>query len=273
MSAIAVAAFTWKSITQVSSEQDIAREGQITDRYNAAVGNLGNKGSEDVRLGGIYALQRIMQDSPRDQPTVINVLTSFIRGHSNEPKPKGGEALVSNDVFAAVKVLISRNSRNDGIGSPAFQGDAYFDRYLRNLRRIVDLQGADLHDLPLDRAQLSSANLSSANLSGAVLAAADLHDADLNNADLRDANLQEASLRNADLSYADLSDALLDSADFTCADLHSAHLKNRGTAGSITLDQVLSALNIDGATLPEHLAKDPKVQEMGWGNNPSCKQL
>ncbi|WP_371621563.1 hypothetical protein OG245_00620 [Streptomyces sp. NBC_01116] len=44
------------------------KEGQITDRYTAAVGNLGED-KMDVRLGGIYALERIMQDSRRDQPT------------------------------------------------------------------------------------------------------------------------------------------------------------------------------------------------------------
>ena len=33
----------------------------------------------DIRLGGIYALQRLMQDSPRDQSTVIAVLCAFVR--------------------------------------------------------------------------------------------------------------------------------------------------------------------------------------------------
>src|SRR5690349_22920667 len=38
----------------------IAEQGQITDRYNAAITNLGSR-SIQVRLGGIYALQRLMQ--------------------------------------------------------------------------------------------------------------------------------------------------------------------------------------------------------------------
>jgi Pentapeptide repeats (8 copies) len=32
-----------------------------------------------IRLGGIYALERIARDSPRDQPTVVEVLSAFIR--------------------------------------------------------------------------------------------------------------------------------------------------------------------------------------------------
>ncbi|MYT81269.1 hypothetical protein YW3DRAFT_07423, partial [Streptomyces sp. MnatMP-M77] len=50
---------------QAREDRALAKEGQITDRYTAAVGNLGED-KMDVRLGGIYALQRIMQDSRRD---------------------------------------------------------------------------------------------------------------------------------------------------------------------------------------------------------------
>ncbi|CAM5525848.1 Pentapeptide repeat-containing protein OS=Streptomyces chartreusis OX=1969 GN=CP983_39675 PE=4 SV=1 [Streptomyces chartreusis] len=72
---LAAVAFTWQSIQQVNTEQTITREGQITDRYNAAVENLGHN-SVEVRLDGIYALQRIMHDSHRDQPVVISVLAT-----------------------------------------------------------------------------------------------------------------------------------------------------------------------------------------------------
>ncbi|MGW6755349.1 hypothetical protein [Streptomyces sp. NPDC055006] len=58
---------------QARDDRALSKEGQITDRYTAAVANLGED-KMDVRLGGIYALQRIMQDSPRDQSTIANVL-------------------------------------------------------------------------------------------------------------------------------------------------------------------------------------------------------
>ena len=77
--------FTWLSInatTNATNRQlQITQQGQVTDRYNAAITNLGSP-SGDVRLGGIYALQRIMQDSPRDQPTIVAVLCAFIRGRA-----------------------------------------------------------------------------------------------------------------------------------------------------------------------------------------------
>ncbi|MEU1185189.1 hypothetical protein ABZ464_47805 [Streptomyces sp. NPDC005820] len=42
------------------------REGHVTDRYSKAVGQLGSPVIE-VRMGGIFALERIMHDSPKDQ--------------------------------------------------------------------------------------------------------------------------------------------------------------------------------------------------------------
>ncbi|MEU7686733.1 hypothetical protein [Streptomyces spectabilis] len=62
LGSLAVLGFTWLSLQQVDNEQALirnehalTREGQVTDRYNAAVGNIGDD-SLEVRLGGIYAL-------------------------------------------------------------------------------------------------------------------------------------------------------------------------------------------------------------------------
>ena len=38
-------------------------------------------------IGGIYALERIARDSAKDHPTVMEVLTAFIREHSREQWP------------------------------------------------------------------------------------------------------------------------------------------------------------------------------------------
>jgi hypothetical protein len=45
------------------------REGHVTDRYTKAIEQLGSE-RLDVRLGAIYALERIMIDSGRDHPTI-----------------------------------------------------------------------------------------------------------------------------------------------------------------------------------------------------------
>jgi hypothetical protein len=74
LSSFIAAAGIWYSNNQVrdqlkisSRELSVAQEGQITDRYTKAVENLGED-AIDVRLGGVYALQRIMEDSPTRPP-------------------------------------------------------------------------------------------------------------------------------------------------------------------------------------------------------------
>ena len=65
---------------------ELTEQGQVTDRYTKAIEQLGSD-KPDVRIGGIYALERIARDSARDHPTVMEVLTAFIREHSQEDWP------------------------------------------------------------------------------------------------------------------------------------------------------------------------------------------
>ena len=64
----------------------LSREGQVTDRYTKAITQVGDE-KLDVRIGGIYALERVARDSARDHPTVMEVMCVFIREHSREQWP------------------------------------------------------------------------------------------------------------------------------------------------------------------------------------------
>ncbi len=73
--------FAWQQLGQTSDNLRVSQEGQITDRFSRAVDQLG---SDDLtaRLGGVYALERIARDSPRDYGPVMEVLTAFARQES-----------------------------------------------------------------------------------------------------------------------------------------------------------------------------------------------
>ena len=58
-------AFTAFGLIYTARTLKSAQEGQITDRYTKAVEQLASP-AVDVRLGGIYALQRLAADSSRD---------------------------------------------------------------------------------------------------------------------------------------------------------------------------------------------------------------
>jgi uncharacterized protein YjbI with pentapeptide repeats len=192
----------------------LSREGQVTDRYTKAIEQLGS-GKLDVRIGGIYALERVARDSARDHPTVIEVLAAFVREHSHEqwPRHKPGTAAserrIRPDVQAAITVIGRRNSRNDRA----------------RLRLLgADLTSADLHDLDFTRADLTGANFTMANLTSARLRSVDLTRADLTQANLTEANLTQANLTEANLTHANLTEANLARAELRSANLTSAKL-------------------------------------------------
>src|ERR1700730_10769165 len=65
----------------------ITNEGQITDRFTKAIDQLGatdDKGNSrlELRLGGIYALERIARVSEKDHWPIMEVLTTYVRVHA-----------------------------------------------------------------------------------------------------------------------------------------------------------------------------------------------
>src|SRR5271157_5408842 len=196
--------FTARNFTVSRRTLELTEQGQVTDRYTKAIEQLGSD-KLDVRIGGIYALERVARDSPRDHPTVMEVLTAFIREHSREPWPPsdpGGqerEQWTRPDVQAAVTV-VGRRDRERDIPD-----------------RRIDLAGASLH-----RARLTDADLTRARLTGAVRLLP-LIGADLIPADAR-ADASAMDLTGADLTGARLTGADLTGARLTGASLHRARL-------------------------------------------------
>jgi hypothetical protein len=77
------------------AQQRLTEQGQITDRFSRAIDQLGQEGTDklDLRLGGIYGLERIMRDSSADEPAIVEVLCAFVRDHAHrgtEPSPAPG---------------------------------------------------------------------------------------------------------------------------------------------------------------------------------------
>ena len=177
LAAVIALIFTWQSInatTNATNRQlQIAEQGQVTDRYNAAITNLGSP-SVDVRLGGIYALQRIMQDSPRDQPTVVAVLCAFVRDHARATTARSARPSASlhtsaasshppTDIQAALTVVGSRNTAHDSFTTIVdftarnLAGEDALRRgpYWRGPSPRPNLTDATMkHDADLDRANL-----------------------------------------------------------------------------------------------------------------------
>jgi len=241
---------TWRRVTATEQQVTIAGEGQITERFTRAIEHLGSEKLE-VRLGGIYALERIARDSQRDHWPIMEVLTAFVRERSPAPEATGIEGeeklkSVATDIEAILTVIGRRRVE-----------------FERSAGQRLDLGGtnlswADLRDASLSEASLIIANLSEANLS----------EADLSGARLCEADLSEAELYEADLSGADLSGADLSGADLSRANLSGANLSE---AKRVTREQIGEAITDEKTILPDYLKKkeEEPPQEAAGGEGES----
>lgn len=104
--------FTAASLIPAALTLRSTQEGQVTDRYTKAVEQLGSP-SPEVRLGAIYALERLAGDSDRDHNTIMDVLAAYVRVHAPAPDTKAPREPAA-DVQAALTVLVG----NDRIRQP-----------------------------------------------------------------------------------------------------------------------------------------------------------
>lgn len=210
---VAVAAILYTNAANRQQAQ-LTEQGQISDRFSRSVEQLGqedNGGQSrlSVRLGGIYALERLMRDSPRDQLTIVEVLSAFVRTHAHVPNPPVPAAKLPSsppDVQAAVVVLARRPELEGLLGGIP---DLSNSRVSMPSEEVSgDLGGVELVGANLRRADLHGADLSNTTLTKADLAGAWLGNTKLNGAFVSGVNFSGATMDAADLSGTDLSRSL-----------------------------------------------------------------
>src|SRR5215204_6535184 len=186
--------FTWRNLSQTRQSTErtlwLTEQGQITERFTRAIEQLGETNSNgepklELRLGGIYALERIAKDSPeKDYSTVMEVLTAYARQNSSTPSKGTNETTdhkePRKELRADIKAVLDVVGRRQE------------DRVPEEHRVPPDFRAINLSNTILSSVNLRGANISEANLFVA---------------NLTDANLYEADLRGSVLVTADLSGA------------------------------------------------------------------
>jgi hypothetical protein len=214
---VAGALATWRQV-------NINRHGQITERITRAVDQLaGNR--MDVRVGGIFALERVALNSAEDRNFVTAIITAFVRtqapwtapnrtGHQHQPVPTDDgppwTGTRSRDVQDALYV-IARRPRPHNTWPPFLSFSDLSHARMGNR----DWSGITCQYTNLTRAWMPNARLDGALLDGSDLRHAHLAGASLVNTKLTGAHLEGANLQNADLRGTDLTDTCLNNADLT----------------------------------------------------------
>jgi uncharacterized protein YjbI with pentapeptide repeats len=244
---------------QFTQQQRASHDLLISNQVSKGFEQLGNKDAVVVRLGGIYALEGVMNNSDQYHQAVLEALSAFVREGAKltTTPPTHGPPTQGppTDIQAALTVI---GRRSGGPGS--------VDLSKADIAS-ADLIGADLTSANLAHAVLTFADLASADLSGAILfgavlapanlSGADLSGADLTGANLSGANLTGANLSNASLLAANLGGANLSNASLLAANLGGANLSNANLTGADLSRVILTGTHLDGQSqLDEACGKD-----------------
>jgi hypothetical protein len=212
--------FTYRTVRATEKNVSTSQEGQITERFTRAIEQLGDKEKLEVRLGAIYALERIAQDSERDHQQIMEVLCAYVRENAprkdteteqQSPKPRA-------DIQAILTVIGRRTVAHEKKENP------------------IDLYEIDLRGIHLFRADLALARLWNSQLQDAYLV----------QCDLRDARLQESQLQGANLGRSQLQGA-----HFEDAHLQKANLGGTQLAGAFFKNTELHGANLSGSNIQE----------------------
>jgi hypothetical protein len=238
--------FTWSSV-------EVSREGQVTERFTRAIDQLGNKQLE-IRLGGIYALERIARDSKKDHSPIMEILTAYVR--QRVPWQPKDDPLWQGDQ-SAVEMPSAKNE--PALPKPATDIQAILTVLGRRIRvsgqgeeQRFDLAGTDLRGANLTGTRLEGANFMGAHLEQASLDSAYLHWAILAGTHLEGANLSSARLKGAVLVTAHL-----EGVSFMGAHLEQANLQ---LARNLTVEQLCTVHTLYQAQLDPPLMEQVQQQ-------------
>ena len=267
----------WRSWV-AHKDYKVKEQGHITDRINKAVEGLGaektvkqiaedgtarefTQPNLEVRIGAIYALERIAQDSLRDHIQIMEILCAYIRenapaSNSNRDKPR-------TDIQIALTVIGRRS--NNQVAIESIKG------YRLDLSR-VSLQGASiigtfnkasfsgsnferaLFDGNFDHANFSEAILSEATLSGMKFCNVDFSSSKLGFAKLNGSKFKDIHFKSTDFNSAKLDLAAFQNVSFRLFQETENYNLTQGQIDSMFGDDTVRLPK--GLNKPEHWPKE-----------------
>jgi uncharacterized protein YjbI with pentapeptide repeats len=249
---------------QTWASTQVAQEGQITTRFTQAIEQLGATQEDksgaavpqlDMRVGAIYALERIGKDSPADYVATLDILSLYVRRHAGR---EASEAASSTVTAPAPELCVDRPR-----DQPPLRDDVQASLYVIGRRRseahswFVDLSNTDLRGACLYRGNLTVVSLARSDLRHAVITSADLGSADLERARLEGARLSGARLSRAWLVGANLQRAVLHKAwaerltedEKATGKQYSVRIEGADLQGAELIEAELPSANLERAVL------------------------
>lgn len=251
-----------KLLQTINLTQTSQRYLAITDLFTKTISQLGSE-SITVRMGALYALERIARTTPELHWQIIQIMTGYIRATSPRSKITRGSFVevppASIDIQITLEIINNRDRDRDppdeslnlsycnlagvNLNGADLSGINFTGTNLNN----ASLNIADLSNVKLNRANLCAVKFYGSNLSNVKLIEANLTNAGLNFSNFSNAKLQNAKLTGANLAHTNLKDANLIGANLKGTQLHKAKLIGANLDSAELLDANLNGANLTDA--------------------------
>jgi uncharacterized protein YjbI with pentapeptide repeats len=281
----AVAALAaWFALIRHFGQTNADRQRRITEGFSKAVEQLGSDKLE-VRLGGIYSLERISRESPDDYWTVMENLTAFVRERSRRNEAERTSQDADQRIRNRAYDLWQKAGRPHGFAERFWNLADRHERFagpaadilavLMVIGRRSDAEKTregmngwqfDFTGAILRRCDLQSADLKRANFSNAYLETAKLCGASLDRANFDDANIQETDFLGAHLEDAHFVSAYGEWAIFSHGHLGAAKFNKAYLKGTVFLDADLNGADLSEANLESAVLSLAHLREARFYN-------
>lgn len=255
---------------QTAAQLELTRNGQVAERFARAMEQLASD-RVDVRVGGIYALESLLEEFEAEQrkaagsgaeadedlragarttSAIVEILVAYVQVRTKRV-PDATAPNTAHDVQAVLTILGRHAARvpiqvslaNTDLRGYRLAGCVSEDQCARFDK--ADFSGSDLRRVDFIETSLATAlfvgaNLEEARLQQAMLADATLSGAGLGNTNLSGADLTRAVMQEAILTRTDVSGANLDGADFCGAKIVAVDFSAATNVATAKLDGAIA---------------------------------
>ncbi len=255
--------FTWIELSSTKNTLVLSERRYVRESYSDAVNKLGSNNPR-VRLGGIYVLTDIVQESESYSNAVVQLLSTHVRmSVKDDNKARKEELQACIDAITKNPLLATENPRGVSLQGISLQNYNFNGSFFKqSLLYRGDFSNSDFSAATMEQSQFygtlcKKCRMEGTNFSETNMYGANLSQSILVNANLTHVNGQLAKLKEADLSGADLSNSDFAEANFSGANLTNARLDNTNLSGvdltsaiGLTKDQMTKAIVNSKTKLP-----------------------
>ena len=219
-----------QQITSNASEIESPKQWRDDLTLKNSIEHLGHE-NDSVRIGGIYELFHLAEDTEELRQTIFNILCTHIRQTTSKSKYRETHLSKPSEEVQSLLTLLFVQEHE------IFKG------------LLINLEGSWLNGADLKKARLAKVVLTRAHLRRAELVRAQLQEANLHKAQIQGAFLAWAELQGAFLNSAQLQDTALAGAQLQGAKLDKAHLQGAKFFGTHLQGATLSEAQLQGTEL------------------------